>query len=149
MPASPTDCYFLRQCRWLKALQTTEMTIVLLLPWLLFSLNLDFAFLLCFTVQLPSNLSWMRGVFKLAAPGLTSVFVENRTISTFILCRLRPTAFDVVLSPQQAQARRWWMGSLKFAMGLSLLSYESCRLKRSLFAFKLFGGSFIFINRSP
>ena len=26
---------------------------------------------------------------------------------------------------QQAQARRWWMGSLKFTIGLSLLSYES------------------------
>ena len=42
------------------------------------------------------------------------------------------TGYDLRLlmwssSSQQAQACRWEMGSLKFAIGLSLLSYESCR----------------------
>lgn len=64
------------------------------------------------------------------------------------------TGYDLRLlmwfsSSQQAQACRWEMGSLKFAMGLSLLSYESCRhasffdLSKTLGRFlSFFSGSF-------
>lgn len=50
--------------------------------------------------------------------GLLTHFVVNQTIEKNFFYRLWPAAFDVVLSRQQAQARRWWMGSLKFAIGL-------------------------------
>ena len=50
--------------------------------------------------------------------GLLTHFVVNQTIEDNFFYRLWPAAFDVVLSRQQAQARRWWMGSLKFAIGL-------------------------------
>ena len=50
--------------------------------------------------------------------GLLTHFVVNQTIEDNYFYRLWPAALDVVLSRQQAQARRWWMGSLKFAIGL-------------------------------
>ena len=55
-------------------------------------------------------------------------FIWTDSSVSFSFC----TGYDLRLlmwssSSQQAQACRWEMGSLKFAMGLSLLSYESCR----------------------
>ena len=74
----------------------------------------------------------------------------NRCMISISFC----TGYDLRLlmwfsSSQQAQACRWEMGSLKFAMGLSLLSYESCRhasffdLSKTLGRFlSFFSGSF-------
>ena len=59
----------------------------------------------------------MLGVFFDGTLSLLTHFVGNQPSFGSFFYRLWPAAFDVVLSRQQAQARRWWMGSLKFAIG--------------------------------
>lgn len=78
--------------------------------------------------SLPALLRYLSenaGTLVWRALGLLSLFYEPN-IAFYIFFTgndLRLSMWFVFI--QQAQARRWWMGSLKFTIGLSLLSYES------------------------
>ena len=74
------------------------------------------------------HLIYIKAVFLWQALGLHFDRFSEPMHHSLCFC----TGYDLRLlmwssSSQQAQACRWWMGSLKFATGLSLLSYESCR----------------------
>ena len=65
------------------------------------------------------------GDLSLTGPGSAEFILrtQHRFLYLFTGNDLRLSMWFVFI--QQAQARRWWMGSLKFTIGLSLLSYES------------------------
>ena len=96
------------------------------------------------------HLIYIKAVFLWQALGLHFDRFSEPMHHSLCFC----TGYDLRLlmwssSSQQAQACRWWMWSLKFAIGLSLLSYESCRhasffdLSKTLGRFlSFFSGSF-------